>query len=133
FSLFFLIFASTFKVGKALKQILDQIFGIFTTGREADQIIGQTQLGARFGRNRSVCHRGGMAQQGLDATETLAERKEAARGGKRDNLVNRAIQLERNHSTKAGHLLAGNIVARMGSKAREVDAADERLVLEGIG
>ena len=33
---FFSTFASTFKGGKAFKQILNQIFGIFTTGRETD-------------------------------------------------------------------------------------------------
>src|ERR1700745_350859 len=74
-----------------------------------------------------------MPQQRFDAAETLAKRKEAARGGKRDNLVNRAIQLERNHPAKAGHLLAGNIVARMRSKAGKVDTTAERLVLERSG
>lgn len=126
-------FAGTLEAGKAFKEILDQIFGIFTTRRETDQIVRETEFGARFGRNRGVRHRGGMAQEGLNASEAFAKREEAARGGEGDDLVTRSIQFERNHATEAGHLLSRDIVAGVGSKSRKIGAADERVMLERFG
>ena len=75
----FLGFAPTRHLRKALKQILDQIFGIFTPGREADQIVGKAQFRARFGRDRGIRGSRGMAQEGLYASEALAQGEEAAR------------------------------------------------------
>src|SRR5690349_19659782 len=80
---------------EALEQILDEVFRVLASRRKTQQAIRETQLRAFFRWNRRVRHCGGMADQRLYAAEALREREIAPRGGERDHLFHRAIQLER--------------------------------------
>ena len=55
----------------------DQVLHILDANREADEAIADAKLRATLWRNRTVCHRDGMAEERLDAAERLGEGEDA--------------------------------------------------------
>src|SRR5688572_27250284 len=84
----------TFKLRKAINQILDQVVGVLDTRRQANEIVRESERGALIGRNRRVRHAGGVADQRFHTTQAFGQGKESARRHELGEFVLSAVQLD---------------------------------------
>ena len=78
-------------------------------------------------------HRGRVADQGFHATEALAQGEKAAIGCEGSDFLGGAVDFDRDHPAEPGHLALGYVVTGMIYETRIINAADERVAVEGLG
>ncbi len=118
---------------QCLLEVLDQIFSIFQTDRDPDQVVSDPKLVPHVLRDGQVRHEARALDEALEPAEALGQGEDLDRLQKLARLVAPAPDVERDHAREAEHLPLGELVLRVGRETGVEDLLDERVGREELG
>src|SRR4029077_6370838 len=116
-------------IRQRLIQIRDEVLHVLDPDRQPHQAVGESHAAPHVGRHTRMRHRGRMPDQAFDAAERFRERKDL---GPPDEAPGNGCvaQLDADHPAEALHLTRRQVVLRMRTQSRIVDALDSGVLLE---
>lgn len=99
-------------------QIINQIFDVFQTNRESDQVIRDTEFLSDLRGDREVGHDSGAFNEGFDTSEGFSQSHSLHGGQELSGFFNFSLDEEGDHTTETSHLLLSNFVLGVAGKTR---------------
>ncbi len=118
-----MLFQGLLEVGLQIREILD-------TNAKAHQTVVDSARRPHLGRDARVGHRGGMADQGLDAAQALGEAKKSRSAEKMPGRLATPFEPDADHASEVAHLPPSDVVVGMFREAGIVYAGDLRLLFQ---
>jgi len=97
---------------------MDQIFNIFKTDRESDQVVRDTELLSDLNRDREVSHDGRAFNKRFNTSERFSQGHGLHCGQELSGFLDLSLDEESDHTSESSHLLLSNFVLRVAGKTR---------------
>lgn len=111
---------------------MDQIFNIFKTNRESDQVIRNSEFLSDLRGDREVSHDSGALNEGFNASERFSQGHSLHGGQELSGFFNLSLDEEGNHTTETSHLLLGNFVLGVAGETGVYDFLDLGVAFEEL-
>lgn len=109
---------------------MDQIFNIFETNGESDQVIRDTEFLSDLRGDREMGHDSGAFNKGFNTTERFSQSHGLHGGQELSGFFDLSLDEEGDHTSEASHLLLSNFVLRVAGKTRVDDFLNLRVAFE---
>lgn len=100
---------------------MDQIFDVFKTNGESDQVIRNTEFLSDFNGDGEVGHDSGAFNEGFNTSEGFSQSHGLHGGQELSGFFDLSLDEEGDHTTETSHLLLGSFVLRVAGKTRVND------------
>ena len=109
---------------------MDQIFDVFETNGESDQVVGNTEFLSDFNGDREVGHDSGAFNKGFNTSEGFSQSHGLHGGQEISGFFDLSLDEEGDHTTETSHLLLGSFVLRVAGKTGVNDLFNLGVVFE---
>jgi len=109
---------------------VNQIFDVFKTNGESDQVIRNTEFLSDFNGDGEVGHDSGAFDKGFNTSQGFSQSHGLHGGQELSGFFNFSLDEEGDHTTETSHLLLGSFVLRMAGKTGVNDLLDLGVAFE---
>lgn len=111
-------------------KVSDEIFSVFDTARQTNEIVENASLLALLKGHGSVRHDGRVIAEGFNATEGLSESENREIFHELARFANATLESERDDTAVVEHLFLGELVLGVRGETRIGDLLDARMLFE---
>lgn len=97
---------------------MDQIFDVFKTNGESDQVVRNTEFLSDFNGDGEVSHDSRAFNKGFNTSEGFSQSHGLHGGQELSGFFNFSLDKEGDHTTETSHLFLGSFVLRVAGKTR---------------